>query len=397
MHRSRLARWGAVLGVAALGALEPAFAEEAIRFGASISMTGDYTRWAAQGREGYLLCQKRLNEQGGLLGRRVELVLYDDRSESQTAVRLYEKLIVEDKVDGLLGPFSNPVTDAIANVTEKHRKVVVAPLAFTRDIWEKGRKYLFMVRSPSELYLEGLMDLAARNGLKTVALISQDTTFGRAVAKGTADLAKKKGLDVISREAYLKGKDGPIGKDPTDFSAILKRVKAANPDVLGVASDSFWEVVNMTSQMKELDVNIKMVGGTIGIALSVGKPGDYLYGISQWETDLPYPEAKEFVEASKKEFDRDPSPLSAAAYASCQLLAEAARRAGSLDTEKVRAQLVKLRTRTVFGDYAVDERGFQVGHKMVTYQWQGGRAVLVWPDDLAVGKPRFPTPPWDQR
>ena len=112
---------------------------------------------------------------------------------------------------------------------------------------------------------------------------------------------------------------------------------------------------------------------------------------------MPYPEAKEFVEASKKEFDRDPSPLSAAAYASCQLLAEAARRAGSLDTEKVRAQLVKLRTRTVFGDYAVDERGFQVGHKMVTYQWQGGRAVLVWPDDLAVGKPRFPTPPWDQR
>jgi branched-chain amino acid transport system substrate-binding protein len=398
MRAPRVARWFVVLAaVGRLGAPGPASAIEGIRIGASISLTGDYTAWAAPAREAYLLCQKRVNEQGGLLGREVELLLHDDRSEWQTAVRLYEKLIVEDKVDGLLGPFSNPITEGAANVAEKHRRVMVAPLASTTSIWETGRKYLFMVRSPSEAYLEGLVDLAARHGLKTVGLIAQDTAFGEAAVKGAAEVARRRRLDVILRETYPKGKDGPNNTDRTDFSKILGRVKAAQPDVLGVASDSFWEVVHLAGQMKEMDVNVKMVGGTVGIDLSLGKPGDYLYSVSQWDIGLPYPGVKAFAEAYKKEYNRDPSALSAAAYGGCQLLVEAMRQAGSVETGKVREQLLKLRTRTVFGDYAVDGRGLQTGHKMVLFQWQDGKAVSVWPDDVAVAKPRFPTPPWNQR
>ena len=73
------------------------------------------------------------------------------------------------------------------------------------------------------------------------------------------------------------------------------------------------------------------------------------------------------------------------------------RRVGSLDSDKLREELLKLKTKTVFGDFAVDERGFQVGHKAVTVQWQDGSPVVVWPDDAATGKARFPTPPWSGR
>ena len=73
------------------------------------------------------------------------------------------------------------------------------------------------------------------------------------------------------------------------------------------------------------------------------------------------------------------------------------KKAGSLDADKVREQLLKLETRTMFGDYKVDADGFQLAHKMVMFQWQDGKKVIVWPEELAPDKPRFPTPPWSQR
>jgi branched-chain amino acid transport system substrate-binding protein len=88
---------------------------------------------------------------------------------------------------------------------------------------------------------------------------------------------------------------------------------------------------------------------------------------------------------------------SAGAYAACRLLAETVQRTGSLDSDKVREALLALKTKTVLGDFAVDERGFQIAHKAITIQWQDGKQVVVWPDELASGKLRFPTPPWSTR
>ncbi len=394
MSAHHLARWLLVLLIgSAVEAPSVALAQPPIRIGASLSMTGSYAKPGAYGREGYLLCQKHVNELGGLLGRKIEFVIYDDRSDPSTAVRLYEKLITEDNVEVVMGPYSSPVTEAAANVTEKYRKIMMAPLAATTSIWEKGRKYLFMTVSPSEVYLEGLVELASRHGLKSIALINEDTLFPKAAVKGAAELAKKKGLQVIFQEAYPKGH--------TDFAAILTKIKAVRPDVLGAAT-YFDDIVAITRQMKELDVNVKMFGSTVGGDLpefhsAIGKTAEFVYGASQWEPGLPYAGAKEFVEAYEKEFNRAPSYHSATAYAGCQIFVEAARRVGSLDSDKLREELLRLRTQTAFGDYAVDERGFQVGHKMVTIQWQDGKQVVVWPDEVAAGKLRFPTPPWTQR
>jgi branched-chain amino acid transport system substrate-binding protein len=372
----------------------PAAAQAPIKIGASISMTGTYAKPGIYQKEGYELCVQEANDKGGLLGRKIDLVVYDDQSTPATGQRLYEKLITEDKVDVVMGPYSSAISEAVANVTEKYKKVMVAPLAATTSIFKKGRKYIFMVISPAEVYLEGLVDIAAKRGLKTIAIVNEDTLFPKTAANGTAEFAKKRGLQIVLQEAYPKGN--------TDFSALLTKIKAANPDVIA-ASTYFDDAVALTRQMKELNVTPKMFGVTVGGDLPefydlLKQNAEYIYGATQWEPTLPYPGQKEFMASYQKKFNHEPSYHAAAGYAGCALYLDAVKRAGTLDADKVRDQLLKLETRTMLGDYKVDADGFQLAHKMVLFQWQDGKKVTVWPDDLAAGgKVRFPTPPWNQR
>ncbi len=373
---------------------QPAAAQAPIKIGASLSLTGSYAALGQNQHRGYQLCAKHVNEKGGVLGRKAEFVLYDDQSQPATGVRLYERLITQDKVDAIMGPYSSAITEAVANVNERYKMPMVAPMASTTAIFRKGRKFIFMVQSAAEVYLEGLIEMAAKNKLKSVAIINEDTLFPKATVQGTIDLAKKKGLQVVFIEGYPKGN--------TDFSAILTKVRTANPDVFGAAT-YFDDAVAITRQMKELNVNPKMYGVTVGGDLPtfyqlLGKNAEFVYGATQWEPELPYPGAKEFVVAYSTEFPgRDLSYHSAGGYAGCQILVDAIRRARSLDGEKIRAEIAKMDTTTVYGGFKVDDGGFQVSHKMVMFQWQEGKKVIVWPDELAAGKARLPTPPWSQR
>src|SRR6266540_6509971 len=112
-------------------------AQGPIRLGASLSLTGTYAKLGKNQHEGFQLSIKDVNARGGVLGRKAELVMYDDQSLPATAVRLYEKLITEDKVDAVMGPYSSPVSEAAANVTEKYKKVMIMPLAATTSIFKR--------------------------------------------------------------------------------------------------------------------------------------------------------------------------------------------------------------------------------------------------------------------
>ena len=373
----------------------PSSAQQSLRIGVSLSITGkQYSVQGGYGREGYLLCQKDVNAQGGVLRRSIEFVIYDDGSDEKTAARNYEKLITEDKVDAVLGPYGSAITEAVADVTEKHRKLMIAPMAATTSIWEKGRRYLIMMLAPVEGLSEGLLDLAARNGLKTVAVIKLDGLVANAAANGASELARTKGLQLVFSETYPNG--------TTDFSGILSKVKATKPDVLMAASVRLEDLVAITRQARELDLNVSMLSSVPYGLLpdyykQLGKDAEFVYSGSFWETSLPYPGNQEFVTAYEKEFKRAPAVQSAGAYAACRLLTETAQRIGSLDSDKLREALLPLKTKTVLGDFAVDERGYQTAHKAITIQWQNGQQVVVWPDDVTSGKPRFPSPPWSQR
>jgi len=395
MRSRRLHSFVAILVSVLVVGGPPSLAQQPIRIGVSLSLTGkQYSVQGGYGREGYLLCQKHVNAQGGVLGRPLQFVIYDDASDEKTAAQLYEKLIAEDKVDAVLGPYGSAITDTVADVTEKHHKLMIAPMAATTSIWEKGRRYLIMMLAPVEGTSEGLLDLAARNGLKRLAVIKLDGLVANATAKGASELAKKKGLELVFFETYPSA--------TTDFSSILKNVKATKPDVLVAASIRLQDLVTITRQMREVDLNVGMFsavpyGLLPDFEKQLGKEAEFVYSGSFWESGLPLPGNAEFVSAYEKEFNRTPAVQSAAAYAACQLFADAVRRTRSLDSDKLREALLPLKTKTVLGDFAIDERGYQTAHKAITIQWQDGKQVVVWPDELKGGKLRFPTPAWSAR
>ena len=170
----------------------------------------------------------------------------------------------------------------------------------------------------------------------------------------------------------------------------------------------------ITRRMKALDVSPRMVGFTAGPAALLkfyevlGRDAEFVYVASPWLPELvevragglipiarQYPGAREFVESSKKEFPGVSPP--APGYAACQILVEAIRRVGSLDSAKLRDAISKMDHNTVYGRFLVDRDGVQIGHRMLLVQWQDGKRAIVWPEELAPDKPRFPTPPWNQR
>jgi branched-chain amino acid transport system substrate-binding protein len=397
-----------LIGAAVLAA-QPgaAHAQQPIRIGASFSNTGAYAELGQTVRRGYALCVKQANGRGGILGRRLELLTEDDESQPEKAVKIYEKLITQDRVDLVFPPYSSPITDAVATLTEKRRMPLIACCAAASGIYKKGRQFVFMLLSPAEGYLEGLIDLAAKRGLKTLALVHEDTIFPKSIAGGAIALAKKHGLNAVAVEAYPR--------KTADFAPIVERLKAANPDVVAAAT-YFDDSVAIARQMRASDVNPRMFGVTVGGDLpkfheTLGATAEFVYGASQWQPELvtlragglipvarQYPGAREFVEAYQKEYPgADLSYQTAQGYGACQLHLEAIKRAGGLDGDRVRAEIQSMELNTAFGAFKVDAAGVQVAHKMLLFQWQDGKKAIVWPDELAPAKPRFPTPPWKAR
>ena len=143
----------------------------------------------------------------------------------------------------------------------------------------------------------------------------------------------------------------------------------------------------------------------------LGRDAEFVYGATPWVPELvdiragglipiarQYPGAREFVESYKKDFPgADLSFFSAGGYGACQILVEAIRRAGFLDGQKLRDVILKLDHNTVFGAFRVDRDGVQIAHKRLLFQWQDGKKVIVWPEELAANPPRFPPPLWSQR
>lgn len=375
-----------------LAGTQSAQADNPIRIGATMSETGAYATQGVPAANGYRLCQQHVNEAGGLFGRDVEFLILDDRSDAETAAALYERLITKERVDALMGPYGSTLTEAIAPVTEKHRQVLISPLAATTSIWEQDRKYLFMVLPPAELFLAGLIDMAAEQSLERVAILAENALFPRAAADGAVTLARERGMDVVIHEVYEAGTD--------DFSEVLARVGAENAQILGMAASTLDDFISVVRQMQTDDINVKMFGTSGAVeefGQALGEAAEFAYGLSAWEPGLPNPGIDQFVESYEQAFDQAPSFHAAGAYGSCELFMEAARNAGTLDADKLRDQLLTMETTTVFGEYGVDSRGYQTANQGLFIQWQEGKKTVVWPEDLATAEPRFPTPPWDER
>ena len=210
-----------------------AFAGDEILLGTTSALTGKYAKSGRDQVDGIRLWVQDVNARGGLLGKPVRLIHYDDASDKETCVELYEKLITEDKVDLLIGPYSSGLTMEASLVAEKHNFPMLAGGAASAKIWSRGLKNIFGMYPSATTFMDETLEFARSKGLKRVAMIYADTVFPRSVINGAQAKAEKEGLEIVAVEAYPN--------KSTDFAEIIAKLKAAQPDVIsssrGFASD----------------------------------------------------------------------------------------------------------------------------------------------------------------
>ncbi len=319
----------------------------------------------------------------------------DDKSDKQTSIKLYEKLITNDKVDLLLAPYSSGITDAVANITERYKMPIVAYGAASSVIWQKGRKYIFNIIDIAENYQKGAMHLAKQIGVKRIAIIGEDSLFPRMSRKGAEKWAKELGIEVVLAENYSSRRQG-------DYTALLQKIKSKRAEAI-FSNSYFDDAAAQIRQLREQNINLMMFASTVGpglprFAKDLGETAEYVLGFSQWEPVLAlgHPGMQEFIDAYTKAYGEKPNYHAGTSYAAMQVFEAAVNTAGSFDNEALRKALSEIEVRTIIGTYKVDENGLN-SHEGLTFQIQNGERKIIWPPHLAQSKPRLPMPKWADR
>lgn len=359
-----------------------------IKIGATVSLSGKYKEPSEMIHLAFQMWQKEINQKGGLLGRSVKLVFYDDKSDPEITRRMYVRLIEKDKVELVFSPYGTPLTLAASEVSEKHRLVMLAVAASGEIIWERNHKHIFGVYALANRYFIGQLDLMARRGYRSVALLyDRQSPFSVDVIEGAEKWAKRFRIKVTFKEGF----ENPENELP----GLIKKIKEIEPKGL-VVSCYPSECYLALKLMKKSNFKPNALGLTIApvhpeFGIKAGSMAEGVFGPSQWEPDerIPFPGTKKFIENFKTFSGKMPSYHAGSTYAACQLYEEAINKIGSLDNEKIKNYIASLDTVTVIGRFKVDSKGKQVGHNPILIQWQDGKKEIVWPQVMQTSKPVF--------
>jgi len=387
----------AAAGLLAVGAAQAKVEGDTIILGSANSLSGKYSSNGVDTQKGYDLAVKRINEMGGVKvgGKTYKLKVqyYDDESTPARTAQLLERLIEQDGVKFILGPYSSATTVAAAPVTEKYKVPMVEAEGASRALFSKGYKYTFAVLSTSEQYLASAVGLAAevaeKNGKNPsdvrVALVFENDAFSQDVRAGVLEDMKKYGMQAVI--------DDKMPPDLSDISATLTKVKAVKPDLL-VVSGHNKGAVTAARQIKEMQVNVPMIALThcegAKITDQFGAAVDGFLCPTQWAETLSYSD-KYFGSAADydKLFKETYSGYSAVPYQSAQASAavlvwkEAFERANSFDVEKVRDAIAATDMMTFYGGVKFAPEGNNVAKPMVLRQIQNGQYNVVAPSKWA--------------
>ncbi len=382
----------------------PAKGTQMLTIGAAVALTGGVAKEGNQAKDGYEFWQKTVNDAGGVdvggTKHSIELVVYDDESKADTASRLTEKLISDDKAQFILGPFSSAITQATTTISERYGVLTIAPLANADSIYERGYKYVFSILPPASSYLRNALDMAATLDPKPIktAIMMRDDAFGIAAGEGAAKDAPGHGFDVVFKDKYPA--------NATDVSTILTQVKAANPDMF-LASTLFQDAVLITKQAKDLQFNPKMFAFTAGPAIpdfvnSLGKDAEGVIGSEWWLPSLQaegpvFGSAQQYSEAITKAKGYPANYFVAAGSVAGLVLQLGIEKAGKLETDAVRAALLDMDPKTFWGPLGWDETGKNVKGAGYPSQIQDGALRGVWPADVRDAPVRYPFPAWSGR
>ena len=361
--------------------------------GLSVAQTGHYAHASQEQWRGFQMWVEETNARGGLLGRRIVLRQGDDQSRPETAGRLYEQFITEHKAVVLIGPYSSPATLAASVPANQHGIPMISAGASAPEIWKQGHNTVFGLYTPASAHLDPVVEFARSRGLKRVALLYEDSPFQREVARGVRVRAKSLGMSVVFDEKFDKGASG--------FASMIAKMKSKRPDVV-LGGSYLPEAIAFMRQAKEGKLYARLFAFSIGSALTefgtrLGLDAEGVLGTSQWEADISLPGVGEFVQRFQTSYGHRPSIEASGGYAAGQVLGEAVKKAGSLDSQRLREALRELDTVTVFGRYQVDAAGQQTGKSAYVVQWIDGMRQVVLPEDVAMRKPAYPFRDWSKR
>ena len=405
-----------ILGLIGWGGMVYAGAPAKVIIGHPACLSGKFAKAGEQALGGIKACIKWVNEvYGGVKigGKKVplEYKYYDCESKKEVVTSLIERLITVDKVHFLLAPYSSPLTLAGAPVAEKYGMLYMDHGGAGDRIFRQGFRYIVQTIGPGSKYHVGILNMMRKIDPEAnrLALLYKDAEFSRDVMKGAEEHAKKLGFNIVFKRTY------PVGT--ADLTPVLSDMKAAKPDIV-IGGGHYEDGQLFARQMADLDINAKAISILVSVTLpafyeALGPIAEGLMGPSHWEYGVKYskqtaeevglpwigPSQDEFVKLFKEALGKDLTPDYHAAEAGAAILAlvKGIEMANSLDSDKVRAALDKLKFMSFYGGWDVDETGKQIGHSMVDMQWQGGKRVIVWPPEAATGKVCYPLPSFAER
>jgi branched-chain amino acid transport system substrate-binding protein len=404
--------FAAVVGAVALAAValtSPALAADPIKVGFSMALTGGVAQNGKQLIIALDLWRDDVNAHGGLLGRPVELVYYDDQSNPSNVPGIYTKLITVDKVDLLLGPYATNMAAAAVPVIMQHNMTTVTMLAVNVNRYFNYPRYFDMIPIGPEgtkAFSRGYFELAAAQKPKpqTVAILAADAEFSKTSADGARENATANGFKIVYDQSYPPS--------TTDFTPVVRALQAANADVVFVAAYP-PDTVGIVRAAQEIGLKPKMFGGTmIGLLITPIKTqlGPILDGIVIMESFVPslnFPGLADLLKAyQQKAAGEKIDPIGYAfvpfGYAAGQVLAQAVAGAGSLDQSKLADYMHSHTFHTVVGDVAYDKSGQWTEERTLFTQFQnvapgnmdqfrdGSVQPVIWPPQYKTGTMIYP-------
>jgi branched-chain amino acid transport system substrate-binding protein len=390
-----------MVGVLALAGLQSAALaqDRVVRFGASLSLTGSLSDNGRLVKDGYDFYVKHINQQfGGIdiggIKHRVEIRYYDDQSNPTTATRLVEKLITEDGIKFILGPYGSGITLPVSKVIQQHRVPMVEAHGASTPIFEQGNKYVFGTLNTVEQYFESVLKMAveANPRPKTLAILNENALFPQLSADAAVKVAKELALDVVYNEKYPSG--------IKDMSSQLAVIRSKNPDIL-LGSGYIGDMILLARQANEVGVKPKVFGMALGpthprFVESLGTIAEGMVEPVQWAPSMPWKDeifgwtARAFAALFKNEYGYEPDYHPPQSMAALEVFQRAIQKTGSLDPEKVRDAIAQTNIMTAYGPVRFDSRGVNIGKTMAVVQIQGGKSVVVWPAKAADGPLRYP-------
>ncbi len=399
----------ASLFVASVVAAESPQESGSLSLGAAVSLTGKYSIDGQNTKEGYDLAVLRINELGGVrVGSRLyklKITYYDDESTSARGAQLVERLISQDGVQFLLGPYGSSLTKAIAPVTEKYRIPMIEANGADRSLFNNGYKYLFAVLNTSDHYLRSAIAVVEEQARKAgkdpkslkVAIVIENDDFAEDVRAGVIEEVNRYGMRVVV--------DEKLPPELNDMSSALTKVRALKPDVLIVSGHAKGAILAVR-QVSEQRVNVGALALTQCDAAQIvekfGKAAEYALCATQWDRTLEYKDrwfgsAEDYAQRFEREYKHPVTYGSAESSAAVLTFVDAIERAGSLDREKVRDAIARSDLMTFYGPVRFDATGKNAAKSMALYQIQGGRYRVVAPAKWANSTAIYPAPDWDAR